>query len=396
MIEQIKSLSKSFLPSIVGIRRHIHAHPELSFEEIETSKYIAEHLTAWGIPYEANIGGHGILATIKGNQPGSGVVALRGDMDALPIQETADVSYRSTKAGVMHACGHDVHTSSLLGALKILNELKDHWGGTVQGVFQPAEETLPGGASLMLKAGVFDSLAPQEIFGQHVFPELVAGKVGFRPGAYMASTDEIYIRVIGKGGHGAKPDQVIDPVLIASHLIVALQQVSSRWGNPQMPTVLSFGKFIAQGATNVIPNDVFIEGTFRTFDENWRNEAHERIKQLASNLVEGMGGKIELRIERGYPVLHNNEALTERAKLNAITYLGEENVIDLDMRTTAEDFAYFAQAYPSCFYRLGTASPDGSCAAPVHNSNFQVNEHALEIGMGLMAYEAIQELKDLK
>lgn len=396
MIDKIKSLSKSLLPSIVGIRRHIHANPELSFEEVETSKYVIEHLEAWGISYESNIGGHGILATIRGNLVGSGVVALRADMDALPIQETAEVPFRSKNNGVMHACGHDVHTASLLGSLKILNELKDEWGGTVQCVFQPAEETLPGGASLMLKAGVFEKLAPQEIFGQHVFPELVAGKVGFRPGSYMASTDEIYVRIIGKGGHGAKPDQVIDPILIASHLLVALQQVSSRWSNPQMPTVLSFGKFIANGATNVIPNEVWLEGTFRTFDEQWRTEAHERMTQLATQLVESMGGKIELRIERGYPVLHNNEVLTERAKQNAIAYLGAENVIDLDMRTTAEDFAYFAQAYPSCFYRLGTASDDGSCSAPVHNSNFQVNEHALEIGMGLMAFQAIQELKDLK
>lgn len=396
MIEQIKSLSKSFLPSIIGIRRHIHANPELSFEEEETSRYIIEHLKSWGIAYESNIGGHGILATIKGNLPGSGVIALRGDMDALPIQETTELSFRSTKNGVMHACGHDVHTASLLGALKILNEIKDSWGGTIQGIFQPAEEMLPGGASLMLEAGVFKHQAPNEIFGQHVFPELEAGKVGFRAGAYMASTDEIYVRIIGKGGHGAKPDQVIDPILIGSHLLVALQQVSSRWSNPQIPTVLSFGKFTANGATNVIPNEVQLEGTFRTFDEEWRHEAHERILTLAKNLVEGMGGKIEMRIERGYPVLHNNEALTERARLNAVEYLGSDNVVDLDKRTTAEDFAYFAQAYPSCFYRLGTASEDGSCSSPVHNSNFQVNEHALEVGMGLMAYHAVQELKDLK
>jgi len=245
----------------------------------------------------------------------------------------------------------------------------------------------------MLKDGLFQDKTPDGIFGQHVFPELPAGKVGYRAGAYMASTDELYVTIKGKGGHGAKPDQCIDPILIASHLIIALQQVVSRWSNPQMPTVLSFGKIIGNGATNIIPNEVKLEGTFRTFSESWRTTAHEKIIALSKGLVEGMGGTIDFRIERGYPVVYNNPELTARAIAQAKEYLSEENVINLDMRTTAEDFAYYSQHMPGCFYRLGTSNEDGTLTAPVHNSKFAVNENALKTGMGLLAWHAIQELK---
>jgi amidohydrolase len=291
----------------------------------------------------------------------------------------------------MHACGHDVHTSSLLGAAIILNELRDQFEGTIQLVFQPAEEVLPGGASLMLKDGVFAGRKPQAIFGQHVYPELPAGKIGLKPGVYMASTDELYVTVKGRGGHGAKPDRNIDPVLISSHLIVALQQVVSRWSSPTMPSVLSFGKVIANGATNIIPSEVKLEGTFRTFDERWRKEAHERMIALAEGLVKGMGGEVDFRIEVGYPVLKNDEALTIRAKESAIEYLGNDNVIDLDVRMTAEDFAYFGHEMPGCFYRLGTASPaDDSKSFSVHHPRFDIDENALKTGMGLMAWLAVQ------
>lgn len=388
--EQIRQLAETHFADVLAMRRHLHMHPELSYQEVETSSFVAAQLQRLGLEVQTGIGGHGLTAFIRGNNPESRLVALRADMDALPIVEQNDVEYKSKHEGVMHACGHDVHTSSLLGAAIILNELRDQFEGAIQLVFQPAEEVLPGGASLMLKDGVFAKRKPQAIFGQHVYPELLAGKIGLKPGVYMASTDELYVTVKGRGGHGAKPDRNIDPVLIASHLIVALQQVVSRWSSPAMPSVLSFGKVIANGATNIIPNEVKLEGTFRTFDERWRKEAHERMVALAEGLVKGMGGEVDFRIEVGYPVLKNDESLTIRARELAVEYLGSENVVDLDVRMTAEDFAYYGHEMPGCFYRLGTASPvDESKSFSVHHPRFDIDEEALKTGMGLMAWMAL-------
>lgn len=392
MIDRIKELAHAFLPDAISIRRHLHANPELSFEEYQTSQYVQDKLKELGIPFQAGIAGTGVMAFIEGKNPSSRLIALRADMDALPIVEENDVTYKSKNNGVMHACGHDVHTTSLLGAARILHALKDEWEGTVQLIFQPAEERLPGGASIMIKEGAFDKKLPEAMYGQHVDPEIPSGKIGLKPGMYMASADEIYVTVKGKGGHAAKPSLIIDPVLITSHLIVALQQVVSRWGNPAIPSVLSFGKVIANGATNVVPNEVKLEGTFRTFDEAWRKEAHERMVNLAKHLVQSMGGEVDFRIDVGYPVLHNHEELTKNAKQKAIEYLGLDNVIDLQLRTTAEDFAYYSHKMPSCFYRLGTASPsDNSKSYSVHNSRFDIDENALETGMGLMAWLAISK-----
>jgi amidohydrolase len=389
--EQIQSLAEKHFADVLAMRRHIHMHPELSYQEVETSSFVEAQLRRMGLEVKTGHGGYGLTAFIHGKNPNSRLIALRADMDALPIQELNTTEYKSKHDGIMHACGHDVHTSSLLGAAIILNELRDQFEGTVQLVFQPAEEVLPGGASLMLKDGVFANRKPNAIFGQHVYPELPAGKIGLKPGVYMASTDELYVTVKGRGGHGAKPDRNIDPVLIASHLIVALQQVVSRWSNPAMPSVLSFGKVIANGATNIIPSEVKLEGTFRTFDERWRKEAHERMIALAEGLVKGMGGEVDFRIEVGYPVLKNDEALTLRARERAIEYLGEANVVDLDVRMTAEDFAYFGHEMPGCFYRLGTASStDDSKSFSVHHPRFDIDEEALKTGMGLMAWMAVQ------
>lgn len=393
MKEKIRQLASQFLQEVIGYRRHLHANPELSFQEFNTSAYIEAFLIRNNISYRKGIAGTGLTAFIEGKNPESKLIALRADMDALPIVEENNVEYKSKNNGVMHACGHDVHTSSLLGAALILNSLRTHWEGTVQLIFQPGEEVLPGGASVMIKEGVFEHKMPEAIFGQHVYPELPAGTIGLKPGPYMASTDEIYVTVKGRGGHGAKPDRNIDPVLITAHLITALQQVVSRWANPATPTVLSFGKVIANGATNIIPNEVKMEGTFRTFNEEWRVEAHQRMKDLATNLVKSMGGEVEFRIEVGYPVLKNDSSLTAAAKQFAIDYLGEEHVVDLDIRMTAEDFAYFSQYMPACFYRLGTASPkDDSKSYGVHNSRFDIDENALETGMGLMAWLTICQL----
>ncbi|NUN99694.1 MAG: amidohydrolase [Saprospiraceae bacterium] len=393
MQERIKALAQSWLNEGIAIRRHLHQHPELSFQEKETSQFIAGKLEAYGIPFQGGwAGGTGIVALIEGRQPSDRVVALRADMDALPIQEANQVSYCSVNEGVMHACGHDVHTTCLLGAAYILQTLRESWSGKVKLLFQPGEELLPGGASLMIGEGALENPAPGGIFGQHVEPPLQAGKVGFRPGRYMASSDEIYLTIEGKGGHGAMPHQTVDPILIAAHLITGLQQVISRNTNPFLPAVLTFGHIASEGgATNIIPNTVKIKGTFRTLDESWRFEAHERIRKMARQLAESMGGHCECRIEVGYPVLDNDEALTMKARKQAEAYLGASNVVDLPQRLTSEDFAFYSQVLPACFYRLGVRRPDSDAVFPVHTNTFDVDESCLETGAGLMAWLAVAD-----
>ena len=394
--ETVRQLARQYREDITAIRHHLHAHPELSFQEYETSKYVAQQLQSFGITHIEKVAGTGLVAEIKGSQPDYRTIALRADMDALPITEANDVPYKSKNEGVMHACGHDVHTSSLLGAARILQEVKDNFKGTVRLLFQPGEERIPGGASIMIKEGALEGPRPVNITGQHVMPLIDAGKVGFRSGMYMASADEIYMRVIGKGGHGAIPEMNIDPVLITSHILVALQQVISRFGSPKIPSVLSFGKVQANGATNIIPNEVYVEGTFRTMDEPWRAEAHKRIRSIATSIAEGMGGQVELEIRVGYPFLKNEPELTSRHKANAIAFLGEENVVDLDLWMAAEDFAYYTQHMDACFYRLGVRNEAKGITSSVHTPTFDIDETALETGMGLMAYLALQELNDSK
>lgn len=388
--ERVKQLAREHFAQTKAWRQHLHAHPELSFEEEQTAQFIAEQLEIMGIPFKAGIAGTGIVALIEGNDPSSSMTALRADIDALPIQELNEVSYKSTIDGRMHACGHDVHTASLLGAAKILNDLKSEIKGSIRLIFQPGEEKLPGGASLLIKEGVLKNPVPEKILGQHVFPELPAGKVGFKSGIYMASADEIYITIKGKGGHAAMPHKNIDPILTAARVICGLQELVSRKSNPAMPTVLSFGAINGGFATNVTPEEVQLLGTFRTFDETWRFEAHEFIKNFVEATCAAVGASALVDIRVGYPCLYNHEATTELKKAQAIEFLGEENVIDLDIRMTAEDFAYYTHEVPGCFYRLGTAAPDGSKSAPVHNPHFDIDECALETSIGLMAWLAIQ------
>jgi amidohydrolase len=389
--EQIQELSQKIFNDVVANRRHLHTHPELSFNEVATSAYVAAKLDELNIPY-VRMADNGLVGLLKGSKPSDQVVALRADMDALPITEANDVPYKSQNVGVMHACGHDVHTSSLLGTATILSALKDQFGGTIKFIFQPAEEKLPGGANLMIQQGVLENPKPQAVLGQHVMPLIDAGKVGFRAGKYMASTDEIYVTVKGKGGHGAQPQQNIDPVIITAHMLTALQQVVSRFADPKSPSVLSFGKVIANGATNIIPNEVYLEGTFRTMDENWRNEAHVRMKKMAEGIAESMGGSCDFNIVRGYPFLINEEKLTASARAHAEDYLGKENVLDLDIWMAAEDFAYFSQVADSCFYRLGTRNESRGITSAVHTPTFDVEENALSVSTGLMAYMALKQL----
>jgi amidohydrolase len=392
MINKIKSLAHKYKNDVIDCRRHLHMNPELSFQEFNTQKFVEEKLKEFGINDMRRMAKTGVVAEIKGKDASKKMIALRADIDALPIAETNKVVYKSKNDGVMHACGHDVHTSSLLGVARILNELKNEFDGTVRLIFQPGEEKLPGGASLMIKEGVLENPKPFSVIGQHVMPQIDAGKVGFRKGLYMASTDEIYVTVKGKGGHGAMPHLTIDPVLIASNIIVSLQQIVSRRAKPSLPSVLSFGKFIANGATNVIPDEVHLEGTFRTLNEEWRKEAHALMVKMAESIAEGMGGKCIFDIHRGYPFLVNDEATTDRARKSAEEFLGKENVEELEIWMAAEDFAFYSQEAPSCFYRLGVRNESRGIISSVHTSTFDIDENALETGMGLMAWMTIKEL----
>ncbi len=394
--EQIEALSRLFFEEVVSIRRHFHRHPELSCEEFQTAGFICEKLDEYGIPYQKGVAETGIVGLIEGKNPTSSCIALRADMDALPLREENDVEYRSVVPGKMHACGHDVHMACLLGAAKILNSLKDQFEGTVKLLFQPSEESYPGGAIRMIREGVLENPKPFYVIAQHVINTLDAGDVGMRPAAYMASTDEVFITVRGKGGHAATPSQVIDPILVASHIIVALQQIVSRNADPVMPTVLSFGKFVGNGRTNIIPDEVIMEGTVRTYSESWRKEVHRRIEHIAVNLAAGMGATCEVRISHGYPFLYNDPALTGKLFQLASEYLGAVHVKELEQRMTAEDFAYFALERPSCLFRLGIANEAKGIRSNLHTATFNVDEQSLETGMGLMAWFAVETLREAK
>ena len=383
--EKIKQLSKQFAPEFVAIRQYIHAHPELSYKEFETSKLIQQKLTEMGIPFEIKAT-TGVVGLIKGKNPEKRVIALRADMDALPIKEENDIPYRSLNEGIMHACGHDVHTSILLGAAKVLNEIKNDFEGTIKLIFQPGEERNPGGASLLIKEGVLGNPKPQAIFGLHVHPGLPVGKLSFRSGVVMASADEIYITVKGPGGHAAAPHTTVDTILIASQLIVSLQQIISRNRNPFSPSVLSITSFQGGHTTNVIPSEVKLMGTFRAMDEEWRFKAHELIRKEAVGLVESMGAAIDLHIDVGYPVVLNNEKLNALAITQAEAFMGKENISETEMRMGAEDFGYYTHLIPGCFYRLGVMNMEKGILSGVHTPTFNIDESAIEIGMGMMAW----------
>jgi len=363
----------------------LHAHPELSYQEFRTSAFVQQKLAETGIPFRV-MAETGVVGLIRGKNPDRRVIALRADMDALPIREENDIPYKSKNVGVMHACGHDVHTTILLGAAKILQELRADWEGTVKLIFQPGEEKNPGGASLMIKEGVLQDPVPQAIFGLHVHPGLEVGKLSFRGGMVMASADEIYITIRGKGGHAAAPHLTVDTILVASHLVVALQQIISRNRNPLSPSVLSITSVQGGYTTNVIPSEVKLMGTFRAMDEQWRFRAHDLIRQLATDLVHSMGAEIDVHIDVGYPMVYNNEALDKVARSEAAQFMGAARVLETEVRLGAEDFGYYTRQIPGCFYRLGVMNTEKGIISGVHTPTFNIDESAIEIGAGMMAW----------
>jgi amidohydrolase len=401
-ISEIKLLSKEIFNEILSVRRHIHKHPELSFKEYKTSEFICSILDKHKITYTKNIVETGIIAIIEGNNPTTKTILLRADLDALPIEEENNTDYKSINLGIMHACGHDVHSASIIGTAIILNKLKHTFNGTIKIMFQPGEEVLPGGASLMIEAGVLQNPRVDLAIAQHVFPSMEVGKVGFRSGMYMASTDELHITINGKGGHAAMPAEYINPLNAASAIIQEIEKEFpfyfdedgvSKNSHNHIPTVVAFGKIEGKGATNIIPASVYMGGTFRTMDETWRAEVKEKIKSIILSVCEKYKATADINIENGYPFLVNDIELTVRCKVLAIDYLGKENVEDLPLRMTAEDFSYITQKVPSCFYRLGTGNKQKGITNGVHTSTFDIDEKALEISTGLMAWMTINEMQ---
>ncbi len=383
--EKIHQLAKQYAPETIDIRRHLHAHPELSYKEFKTSAFVQEKLQALKIPFEIKAT-TGVVGMIQGRNPEKRVIALRADMDALPIREENTVSYKSQNEGIMHACGHDAHTSILLGASKILNELKEQWEGTIKLIFQPGEEKNPGGASLLIKEGVLHNPKPQAIFGLHVHPGLEIGKLSFRSGPSMASADEIYITVRGKGGHAASAHLTVDTILVASQLVVSLQQIISRNKDPFSPSVLTISSFQGGYTTNVIPSEVKLMGTFRAMDETWRFQAHSLIRKMAKGLAISTGAEIDVLVDVGYPVVNNDESLYPVARARAEEYAGKENILETEVRMGAEDFGYYTQEIPGCFYRLGVMNTAKGITSSVHTPTFNIDESAIETGMGMMAW----------
>ncbi|MBN8834374.1 MAG: N-acyl-L-amino acid amidohydrolase [Niastella sp. SCN 39-18] len=387
MLQIIKELAKNYKEEFIGIRRHLHANPELSYKEFETSAFVQNKLKEYGIAPRV-IATTGVTAIIEGKNPGKRIIALRADMDALPIEENSVQPYVSKNKGVMHACGHDVHSTCLLGASKILMETRSQWEGTVKLVFQPGEEKNPGGASYMIRDGVLENPTPQKMIALHVNPALEVGEFSFREGMAMASADEIYITIKAKGGHAAAPQYTADPILIASHIIISLQQIISRNNVPTNPSVLSITAIHGGNTTNVIPAEVKLMGTFRAMDETWRFDAHQRIKKMTEQIALSMGAVAEVNIDVGYPFVFNDPELTRQAYKLAEQFAGKENVSETELRMGAEDFAYYSQKVPATFFRLGTGNKKKGITAIVHTPVFDIDEDAIEQGMGMMAWLA--------
>ena len=384
--EKIWDLSKEYHQDVVSIRRHLHKNPELSFHEYETSKFIQNKLYDYGISFQSGIANTGVVALIEGKNPQSKCVGLRADIDALPIQELNNVDYCSVNKGVMHACGHDVHTASLLGVARLLNKIKEEWEGSIKLIFQPAEEKFPGGASQMISEGVLENPKVDKIIGQHVSPELQSGIIGMCSGLFMASADEIYITVIGRGGHAALTDRILNPVLMSSKIICGLYEHFD--AIEDVPSVLSIGAVNGGSAGNIVPDLVKLQGTFRAMNEDYRAKAHQKIREICQNIANEMGGICEVDIKIGYPFLKNDDKLTSTCFKNAQEFLSDNEVIEISKRMTAEDFAYYTHHVPSCFYRLGVGFA-GEEDRYLHNAHFDIDENALQLSVGMMAWLAV-------
>lgn len=394
MKERIAKLADFYFGKVQEIYHFLHQHPELSGEEKETSEYVCKILDSLGIPYSKGVAGYGVVALIEGGGGDGKTVALRADMDALPIQEATNLPFSSVVQGVMHACGHDIHTASLLGALMILKKLQPCLKGRVKAIFQPSEESYNGGAPFMIEAGVLENPRVDIIIGQHVTPGLEAGTVGFHSGPFMASTDEVHIVVTGKPGHAARPEETINPIYAAAELVDQLRNFVVEKRPQDTPTILSFGKFVANGSTNIVPETAVLAGTFRTFDERWRGEFHTAAACLAKRCAEKHNTDIECKILKGYPVLTNDPTVTEFARSESVCFLGEKNVCNMPVRLTAEDFAYYLQQCPGVFYRLGVSNKEKGIIQTTHSADFKIDENALKTSIGLLGYLAFQATKN--
>lgn len=394
LINNIKECVEVHFDETVRRRQELHQHPELSFQEYQTAAYIKAALDKLSIPY-ISVADTGVVAWITGKKSISDdVIILRADIDALPIQELNEVSYKSNHDGVMHACGHDFHTSNLLGVATVLQELEHLFSGKILFLFQPAEERIPGGAQEILRSGVLDKYEDRikAVLGLHVSPQLDVGEVGICPGKFMASSDEFYVRIKGKGGHAAEPHTAIDPVYIGAQLVSSLQHIISRRANPAIPSVLTFGHFIGNGAVNVIPDEVYMEGTFRTMDEQWRKEALEQIEYLIRELPKSFGADVELTVKNGYPFLYNNPSLSREVRTYMTEILPEENVKEVGIWMAAEDFAYYSHRFPSLFFLVGIRNMQQAPQYGLHNAKFNLDEDSFRTSMQAMIHASIRLL----
>jgi len=387
LLHFIQKKSEELFEKVKGYREHLHQYPELSYQEEQTATFVENKLKEIGVSNIQRVGKTGVTALILGEKHtlNDNFIGLRADLDALPIHEQNDRPYKSKKDGIMHACGHDVHTSILLGVAELLLAIRNELPFPIKLIFQPGEEQNPGGASILIEEGVLEQPHVSKLYALHVFPELEVGKIGFKEGLYMASCDEIHLTINGKGGHGATPHQCIDPIVIGATLVTSLQQIVSRSCDPKTPCVLTFGHFEALGATNIIPSKAKLKGTFRTMDETWRAKALELIEEQINSIVATFGGTVELEIRKGYPCLINDESLTKELKNKSLKLFNNKDIVDLPIRLTSEDFSFYSQKAPVCFFRLGVANKEKGIIYGVHHPQFDIDENALKYGMMTMA-----------